>query len=60
MRRELIELQSVVGQPLQFTIARDDGQDAPQADPEAPGLRVRASVEDAPAPATPRVRPDAS
>jgi hypothetical protein len=60
MRRDLTELQAVVGMPLHFTVAREDG-DQPASDAATPGLRVRASVEDAEAPAaTPRVSPDAS
>jgi hypothetical protein len=54
VRRELAELQAVVGQPLQVTVARE------QAEPAPPSLLVRASVEDAPASAAPHVRPDAS
>lgn len=60
MRRELAELQTVVGKPLQFTIAREDAGPGAGADPPAPGLRVRASVEDATASTAPRVGPDAS
>jgi hypothetical protein len=59
VRRELAELQAVVGQPLQFTVAREQGgADAGGPDAQAAGLRVRASVEDAAASAA--SRPDAS
>ena len=59
-RRELAELQAVVGKPLHFTVAREDGAQPADSDAPAPAMRVRASVEDAPTPAAPRVRPDAS
>ena len=60
MRRDLAELQAVVGQPLHFTVAREEADQLPASDPATPGLRMRASVEDAPAPAMPHARPDAS
>ena len=60
MRRELAELQAVVGQPLHFTVAREEAEPASEADTAAAGLRMRASVEDAPATAAQRVPPDAS
>src|SRR5580765_8056795 len=49
VRRELAELQAVVGQPLQVTVAREQAeQAAASAAEDAPGaVRVRASVEDA-------------
>ena len=55
MRRELIELQMVVGQPFHVTVARDQSA---EAGADAPGVRVRASVEDATA--APRLQTDAS
>jgi hypothetical protein len=58
VRRELAELQALVGQPLQVTVAREQAAEAAAAAP--PALRVRASVEDATAGAAPRVHPDAS
>jgi hypothetical protein len=58
VRRELAELQALVGQPLQITVAREQAAEAAAAAP--PALRVRASVEDATASAAPRVHPDAS
>jgi hypothetical protein len=57
VRKELAALQAVLGQPLQVTVAREQAS-GPAAQP--PPLRMRASVEDAPAAALPRVRPDAS
>jgi hypothetical protein len=57
VRRELAELQAVVGQPLQFTVAREQSTE-PAPDAHETSLRVRASVEDAVAPA--RSRPDAT
>jgi hypothetical protein len=59
VRRELAELQTVVGEPLHVTVAREPAAE-PSAEGAAPSLRVRANVEDAPTPAAPRVRPDAS
>jgi hypothetical protein len=54
VRSELAELRAVVGQPLHFTVAREQGEDAagPEALPSA--LRLSASVEDAPAAAPAR------
>ena len=60
MRRDLAELQTVVGQPLHFTVAREDAEPASEGDVAAAGLRMRASVEDVPAPAAQRVPPDAT
>lgn len=62
VRRELAELQAVVGRPLQVTVAREHAEQAgiATADAGAPSLRMRASVEDAPASAAPLLRPDAS
>jgi hypothetical protein len=57
VRRELAELQAVVGKPLHFTVARE--QDEERADAAPAAVRVRASVEDA-ASAAARARPDAS
>jgi len=57
VRKELAALQAVVGQPLQVTVAREQASGAAG---QPPALRMRASVEDAPAAALPRVRPDAS
>ena len=61
VRRELAELQAVVGRPLQVTVAREQAeQAAATAAEDAPAaVRVRASVEDAHASAT-RSHPDAS
>jgi hypothetical protein len=58
VRGELAALQAVVGQPLHFTVAREET--AEQAGPEAPPLRMRARVEDATTPAQPSARLDAS
>jgi hypothetical protein len=58
VRRELAELKGVVGQPLQVTVAREQAAEAADAAP--PALRMRASVEDAPARAAERLHPDAS
>jgi hypothetical protein len=62
VRRELAELQTVVGRPLQVTVAREQAeQDATAAqDGGAPALRVRASVEDAASSAAAHLHPDAS
>jgi hypothetical protein len=57
VRRELAQLQAVVGQPLQVTVAREP---AGEADAAPPALRVRASVEDASASGAQRLQPDAS
>jgi hypothetical protein len=59
MRRDLAELQAVVGQPLHFTVAREEADQAPAPDAAA-GLRMRASVEDLPAPFAQRAQPDAT
>jgi hypothetical protein len=58
VRRELAELQAVVGQPLQVTVAREQAGEPADAGPAA--LRVRANVEDAPASAAQRLHPGAS
>jgi hypothetical protein len=47
VRRELAELQAVVGQPLQLTVAREQSADAVASDGRPAALRVRASIEDA-------------
>ncbi|HMG97962.1 MAG TPA: hypothetical protein VK546_03515 [Gaiellales bacterium] len=47
VRRELAELQAVVGQPLQVTVAREQSADAVAPDRRPAALRVRASIEDA-------------
>lgn len=49
VRSELAELQAVVGQPLHFTVAREDTSEpaAPETETQSGALRVRASVEDA-------------
>jgi hypothetical protein len=47
VRRELAELQAVVGQPLQVTVAREQSADAVASDRRPAVLRVRASIEDA-------------
>jgi hypothetical protein len=47
VRKELAELQAVVGQPLQFTIAREQGADGDGNEAAQAALRVRAHVEDA-------------
>jgi hypothetical protein len=60
VRRELAELRAVVGQPLQFTVAREQAAEAAASEAGPAALRVRASVEDAPASATRRLHPDAS
>jgi hypothetical protein len=46
VHRELAELQSVVGRPLQVTVAREHPA-APASEPQVEGVRVRATVEDA-------------
>ena len=58
VRRELAELQAVVGQPLQVTVAREQSADAVASEGRPAALRVRASVEDAATPAS--SHPDAS
>ena len=60
MRSDLADLQAVVGQPLHFTVAREEAEQAPDSDAAAAGLRMRASVEDVPAAAAQRVQPDAT
>jgi hypothetical protein len=51
VRSQLAELQAVVGQPLHFTIAREESADAAPPEAESAAVRVRASVQDAgPAP----------
>jgi len=60
VRRELAALQAVVGQPLQVTVAREPSADVAAAETGPAALRVRASIEDAPAAATPRSHPSAS
>ena len=47
VRRELAELQAVVGQPLQVSVARERSADAVASDGRPAALRVRASIEDA-------------
>ena len=47
VRRELADLQAVVGQPLQVTVAREQSADAVASDRRPAVLRVRASIEDA-------------
>lgn len=58
VRRELAELQAVVGQPLQVTVARERSADAVASDGRPAALRVRASIEDAATTAS--SHPDAS
>ncbi len=63
VRTELADLRAVVGQPLQFTIAREQAAEAaepPLAPAAAPALRMRATVEDAAESPVQRARPDAS
>ena len=57
VRRELAELQAVVGQPLHVTVAREQGTE-PAGDAEPAAVRMRASIEDAVTPAN--SQPDAS
>jgi hypothetical protein len=57
VRRELAELQAVVGRPLLFTVAREGGAEADLPEGTTPPVRVRANVEDA-SPAI--AQPDAS
>jgi len=47
VRKELAELQAVVGQPLQFTIAREQGANGDEPEGAQAAVRVRAHVEDA-------------
>jgi hypothetical protein len=49
LRTDLAELRAVVGQPLHFTVAREQAEDAAGADSPPSALRLSASVEDAPA-----------
>ena len=58
VRRELAELQAVVGQPLQVTVARERSAEAVASDGRPAALRVRASIEDAATAAS--SHPDAS
>jgi hypothetical protein len=60
VRRELADLRTVVGQPLQFTVAREQAVE-PETTGAAPAsLLVRATVEDAAESAVSRLHPDAS
>jgi hypothetical protein len=47
VRAELAELQAVVGQPLHFTVAREESGEPAEPATESGAVRVRASVEDA-------------
>lgn len=58
VRRELAELQAIVGQPLRVTVAREQTDEALEA--SAAALRLRASVEDAATAASPSSPPGAS
>ena len=60
VRGELAELQAMVGQPLHFTVAREEtaAEGGPEVD--APHVRLRASVEDAATAAPASTRLDAS
>jgi hypothetical protein len=58
VRRELAELQAVVGQPLQVTVAREQSAEAGAPEGRPAALRVRASIEDAATAAS--SHPDAS
>jgi hypothetical protein len=60
VRGELAALQAVVGQPLHFTVAREETGEAARPEAEVPPVRVRASVEDAATAAQPSARLDAS
>jgi hypothetical protein len=60
VRRELAELQAVVGQPLHVTVAREQSADAAGSETGQQALRVRASVEDAAGAAAPSSHPGAS
>jgi hypothetical protein len=61
VRRELAELQAVVGQPLQVTVAREQSAEVAASETRLASVRVRASVEDAArAAAQAARRPDAS
>ncbi|MDP9255217.1 MAG: hypothetical protein M3Q31_01470 [Actinomycetota bacterium] len=54
VRRELAELQAVVGQPLQVTVAREQSAEAVAPEERPAAVRVRASIEDAATTASPR------
>ena len=58
VRRELADLQAVVGQPLQVTVAREQSTEATAPEGRPAALRVRASIEDAATAAS--SHPDAS
>jgi hypothetical protein len=60
VRGELAALQAVVGQPLHFTVAREESAAEAGQTADAPPVRVRASVEDAATAAPPSARLDAS
>jgi len=60
VRGELAALQAVAGQPLHFTVAREETAEDAGAEGDAPHVRVRASIEDAAAAAPPSARLDAS
>ncbi|HEY3614696.1 MAG TPA: hypothetical protein VGK92_13360 [Gaiellales bacterium] len=60
VRRELADLRDVVGQPLQFTVAREQTGEAAEATVAPASLVVRASVEDATESSVARLHPDAS
>jgi hypothetical protein len=60
VRRELADLRAVVGQPLQFTVAREQAPAAEATGAAPASLLVRATVEDAGESAVSRLRPDAS
>ncbi len=60
VRRELADLRAVVGQPLQFTVAREQASEPPSAGAEPRSTFVRASVEDATDSSVAQLRPDAS
>jgi hypothetical protein len=60
VRRELADLRAVVGQPLQFTVAREQASESAIPGDAPQSTFVRASVEDAADNAVARVRPDAS
>jgi hypothetical protein len=60
VRRELSDLRAVVGQPLQFTVAREQAGEPAPGGGAPPSTFVRASVEDAAESAVARLRPDAS
>jgi hypothetical protein len=60
VRGELAALHAVVGQPLHFTVAREETAEGAGSEAEAPSVRVRASVEDAATAVPPSARLDAS